>query len=161
MRLLPTYGFQFLADRVRIGGDSALGGGERGARLETTGGGILALALGAIVGPDRAGTVFVTVVVEQRIAEAAGPPETALLSVPGANGGADENLEHVAEVCEFPFAEIIFPWLRVTMVHGSVANAGGICRVERERARDARRIRRTELSSKLERPDGAVSSGTA
>lgn len=147
----------FLADRVRIGGDSALGGGERGARLETTGGGIFALALGAIVEPDRAGTVFVTVVVEQRIAEALGLGNGVAIDVPGANGGADESADDaLQEDLQAPFAEIVFHQLGEVDDgrFGSVANAGGICRVERKRARDARHLvfRRTELSGELKRP---------
>jgi hypothetical protein len=84
-------GLPFIADRVRVGGDSAFGSGEGGARLEAASGGIFALALGAIIEPDRAGTVLVAVVVEQRITEPLSLGDGVAVDVTGANGGADES----------------------------------------------------------------------
>ena len=149
-------GLPFIADRVRVGGDSAFGSGEGGARLEAASGGIFALALGAIIEPDRAGTVLVAVVVEQRITEPLSLGDGVAVDVTGANGGADESAnDALQEDLQAPFAEVGFHQLRKVgdRRFGSVADACGVCRVEREGARDARHLAfgRTELGDEFKR----------
>jgi hypothetical protein len=64
--------------------------------------------------------------------------------VTGANGGADESAnDALQEDLQAPFAEVGFHQLRKVgdRRFGSVADACGVCRVEREGARDARHLR--------------------
>jgi hypothetical protein len=72
--------------------------------------------------------------------------------VTGANGGADDALQ---EDLQAPFAEVGFHQLRKVgdRRFGSVADACGVCRVEREGARDARHLAfgRTELGDEFKR----------
>jgi hypothetical protein len=148
-------GLPFIADRVRVGGDSAFGSGEGGARLEAASGGIFALALGAIIEPDRAGTVLVAVVVEQRITEPLSLGDGVAVDVTGANGGADESAnDALQEDLQAPFAEVGFHQLRKVgdRRFGSVADACGVCRG----ARGARHLAfgRTEWATSSNVPVG-------